>query len=71
MLTAISMAKPGASIYLLDGTYYYDSQITIKADNSGTEENKIKLFAVNAGKVTLDFSAETYAGTNNNDRGFK
>ena len=43
LLTAISMAKPGAYIYLLDGTYSYDSQITIEADISGTEENKIKL----------------------------
>jgi len=69
--TAIASAAAGTLIYLLDGTYTLDSQITIDKAASGTADNYIRLSAETAGKVILDFSSETYAGTNDNDRGLQ
>jgi len=69
--TAISKAVPGTEICLLNGTYTFDSQITIPEEVSGTSDKFIGLLAETPGQVTLDFSAESYEGTNDNDRGIQ
>ncbi|MGN1480640.1 pectate lyase family protein [Porcipelethomonas sp.] len=64
--TAISMAKthPGITIYLLGGTYNFDTTIMIEEANSGTADARNTIMAYPGEEVVWDFSAMEVAGSN-------
>ena len=62
---AVSVVNPGTTIYLKGGTYKYSS--TINLAKSGTETDKLNIFAYPGEKVIIDFSAQTYGASS---RGF-
>lgn len=57
---AILKIPAGSTIWMMDGTYSYSSQITIDLANDGTSGNLKNIAAINPGSVTLDFSGESY-----------
>ena len=69
VLSAIKNIKAGGTIYLLDGTYKYDSTIIIDSSNNGSANayKTIQAYPGNSGKVVFDFSAQAVSGSN---RGF-
>ncbi|MBQ3139881.1 MAG: right-handed parallel beta-helix repeat-containing protein [Ruminococcus sp.] len=69
VLSAIKNIKAGGTIYLLDGTYKYDSSIIIDSSNNGSANayKTIQAYPGNSGKVVFDFSAQAVSGSN---RGF-
>ncbi|WP_082812106.1 pectate lyase family protein [Clostridium sp. Marseille-P299] len=72
--TAIANASTldGVAIILKEGTYVFDHQITISADNSGTASAYKVLKASKGAKVTLDFSSQAYSNdTSLNARGIQ
>lgn len=68
---AISSAKAGQTIYMLSGTYTYNTQITIPVGINGTSSARIKLMPYNNGSVTLNFSSQPYGDTATNARGIQ
>lgn len=60
-------------ILLKDGTYTFNSQITIDSDNNGTSSAYKVLKACKGANVTLDFSGESYnsSDTSLNQRGIQ
>lgn len=72
--TAIAKAGSidGLAIILKEGTYAFNHQITISADNSGNANAYKVLKASKGAKVILDFSSQAYAtDTALNDRGIQ
>ncbi|MBR3901847.1 MAG: right-handed parallel beta-helix repeat-containing protein [Ruminococcus sp.] len=69
VLSAIKNIKAGGTIYLLDGTYKYDSTIIIDSSNNGSANayKTIQAYPGNSGKVVFDFSGQAVSGSN---RGF-
>ena len=59
----IPLVQPGDTIYMMAGTYKYDSRINI--DSCGTEEKPIVLFA-KGGRAILDFSSMPYHAHSDN-----
>ncbi len=57
VLTAIEKVQPGQTIYLLEGTYAFDSTILISDTNCGTADAYKNLSAYPGADVTFDFSA--------------
>ena len=55
---AVSRITAGHTIYMMPGTYSYDSRINLFS--SGTEGNPITIQAYNWGKVILDFTNQPY-----------
>lgn len=62
---ALSQASAGTTIYVLDGTYSYDS--TFKLSKSGTSSAPIKIVA-KSGQPVIDFSSQSYSDSS---RGFQ
>lgn len=70
---ALESVKAGGAIYMLGGTYSFDSVVTIAETNNG-EEGKFKTIKPYGNeKVVLDFSAESYNmdDVSVNDRGIQ
>jgi hypothetical protein len=67
---ALTRIAPGKKIFVRDGTYNFDAQITIERDNSGSEGQLKELVAYESEKPVLDFSAEPY-GASDNARGLQ
>ncbi|MDE7120693.1 MAG: silent information regulator protein Sir2, partial [Oscillospiraceae bacterium] len=64
VLDAIQNVPAGGVIYLLEGTYKFDSTILIDQNNSGTKDAYKTITAYNNAKVVFDFSAMTVDGAN-------
>ena len=60
---AIDISQPGDTIYMMAGTYLYDSRIDIY--HNGTEEKNISVCAKD-GRAVLDFSKMPYHGHSDN-----
>ncbi len=70
---ALTAVKSGGVIYMLEGTYKYDHQITIAADNSGSAGAYKSIKAYNNADVKIDFSSQSYNmdDVSKNDRGLQ
>ena len=70
---ALTAVKAGGVIYMLEGTYKYDHQITIAADNSGSSGAYKSIRAYNNADVKIDFSSQSYNmdDVSKNDRGLQ
>ncbi|MDE6088731.1 MAG: right-handed parallel beta-helix repeat-containing protein, partial [Oscillospiraceae bacterium] len=64
VLDAIQNVPAGGVIYLLEGTYKFDSTILIDQNNSGTKDAYKTICAYNNAKVVFDFSAMTVDNAN-------
>ncbi|MDE5753900.1 MAG: right-handed parallel beta-helix repeat-containing protein [Oscillospiraceae bacterium] len=64
VLDAIQNVPAGGVIYLLEGTYKFDSTILIDQNNSGTKDAYKTITAYNNAKVVFDFSAMAVDGAN-------
>lgn len=75
LVSALSQVatKESAVILLKEGTYSFNNQITIAANNSGTSSAYKILKASKGAKVTLDFSGQSYNSkdTSVNQRGIQ
>lgn len=63
---ALSNAKAGVTIYLMDGTY--QSSSTFKLSKNGTSSSPIKILNYSGQSPVVDFSSQTYADSS---RGFQ
>jgi hypothetical protein len=71
LTAALKRVAAGHTIFLRDGMYTYDVQITIELTNSGTSKDQPKqLRAYHDEKPILDFSKQPY-GTDGNPRGLQ
>lgn len=64
VLTALKNVKAGGAIYLLGGTYKFDSTIKIDADNCGEAGKYKTIMAVPGENVVWDFSGQGTADAN-------
>lgn len=73
LTNAITKVAAGGTIYLMDGTYSYGSQITISRNNSGTSGNLKKVMAYGTAKPVLNFSSQAYGNPSSvtNPRGLQ
>ena len=67
---AIIKITPGDTIYMRNGEYVYDEQITIERDNCGSSGNMKHIVAYNGENPVLNFSSQPY-GTGSNPRGLQ
>lgn len=64
VLSAIKSVKAGGTIYLLDGTYYFDKTIVIDESNSGRSSAMKTIAAYPGANVKWDFSALSVSDSN-------
>ncbi|AJQ25521.1 right-handed parallel beta-helix repeat-containing protein [Pelosinus fermentans] len=60
LTAAITKVTAGGTIYMMSGTYTYDSQLTIERGNDGASGSYKSIMPYNSGAVILDFSSQTY-----------
>ena len=70
LTAAITRIAAGKALFLRGGTYAYDAQITIAADNSGAMDRPKTITAYEDEKPILDFSEQPY-GASGNARGLQ
>ena len=63
VLTAIESVPAGGYIYLLEGTYKYDTTIKIEENNAGSAGNYKTIAAYPDADVKFDFSGETVSNS--------
>ncbi len=70
---AITSIKSGGTIYMLEGNYAFDKQLTIAVGNDGESNAYKSIKAYPNANVTLDFSAQSYnsSDTSLNARGLQ
>jgi hypothetical protein len=74
LMDAIDRARPGMTIYLRGGTYFFTNQVTVERTNSGAGPAFPKrMFAYPGEKPRLDFSSQPYGRTSrvSNPRGLQ
>jgi len=57
---AITTITAGGTIYMVAGTYSYNTQITIALGNNGASGSYKSIMPYNSGTVILDFSSQAY-----------
>lgn len=71
LTSALTRIAAGKTIYLRAGSYGYDAQITIEANNSGSAGQLKQLVAYENEKPELDFSSQPYTAGASNPRGLQ